>query len=41
VGVADGLPLKQESVGSFNGVETSGSARITYDPSLTIAPPVP
>jgi hypothetical protein len=41
VGVADGLPRKQETIGTYNGVETTSSALITYDATITIEPPTP
>lgn len=40
VSVASGLPLKQEGTVELGGVKTTSTSLVTYDPGLTIAPPV-
>jgi hypothetical protein len=40
IGVANGLPLKQESTGAPGGVKSKTTQVIVYDPSITIEPPV-
>lgn len=40
VSVATGLPLKQEGASDFMGKPSTSSAILTYDPSITISPPV-
>lgn len=39
IGVANGLPLKQEAEGEFGGIKSKTVQLITYDPSLKVEAP--
>lgn len=39
IGVANGLPLKQESEGEFGGIKSKTTQTVTYDPNLKVEVP--